>query len=194
MTSTEQRYAQIDKEALAITWACDRFSDYLIGLQFHVETDHKPLVPLLSVKRLDELPLHVQRFRMRMLWYHFTIFHVPGKNLIMADTLSRAPEPGEPDQECPESEMEAYVDAMFTSIPATERRMEEIRQHQEEEPIIRQLQGLLPDRVASERSYPRCSNALSWRIGRVDCGERITYVRIQSRDSCVTRSEHARQA
>ena len=119
---------------------------------------------------------------------------MPGKNLIMADTLSRAPEPGEPDQECPESEMEAYVDAMFTSIPATERRMEEIRQHQEEDPIIRQLQGLLPDRVASERSYPRCSNALSWRIGRVDCGERITYVRIQSHVSCVTRSEHARQA
>ena len=50
MTPTEQHYAQIDKEALAITWACDRFADYLIGLQFHVETDHKPLVPLLSVK------------------------------------------------------------------------------------------------------------------------------------------------
>ena len=137
MTPTEQRYAQIEKEALAITWACDRFADYLmIGLQFHVETDHKPLVPLLSVKRLDELPLRVQRFRMWMLRYHFTISHVPGKNLIMADTLSRAPEPGEPDQECPESEVEAYVDATFTSIPATERHMEEIRQHQEEDPII----------------------------------------------------------
>ena len=28
MTSTEQRYAQIEKEALALTWACKRFSDY----------------------------------------------------------------------------------------------------------------------------------------------------------------------
>ncbi len=28
MTETERRYAQVEKEALAITWACDRFSDY----------------------------------------------------------------------------------------------------------------------------------------------------------------------
>ena len=139
MTRTEQRYAQIEKEALAITWACDRFADYLIGLKFHVETDHKPLVPLLGARRLDELPIRVQRFRMRMLRYHFTISHVPGKNLVVADTLSRAPESGESVQDCLEQEVEAYVDATFSSIPATERRMEEIRQHQEEDPVIRQL-------------------------------------------------------
>ena len=67
MTQTEGRYAQIEKEALAITWACDRFSDFLMGLKFHVQTDHKPLVPLLSTKGLDELPLRVQRFRMRLM-------------------------------------------------------------------------------------------------------------------------------
>ena len=36
MTLTEQRYTQIEKEALALTWACERFSDYLIGLVFHI--------------------------------------------------------------------------------------------------------------------------------------------------------------
>ena len=44
MTPTEQRYAQIEKEALAITWAYDWFADYLMDLQFHIEIDHKPLV------------------------------------------------------------------------------------------------------------------------------------------------------
>jgi len=84
MTQTEGRYAQIEKEALAITWACDRFSDFLMGLKFHVQTDHKPLVPLLSTKRLDELPLRVQRFRMRLMRFQFSISHVPGKSLITA--------------------------------------------------------------------------------------------------------------
>ena len=36
MTSTEQRYGQIEKEALALTWACERLADYLVGLQFHI--------------------------------------------------------------------------------------------------------------------------------------------------------------
>ena len=69
MTPTEQRYTQIEKEALALTWACERFADYLIGLRFHIETEHKPLVSLFGQKPLEELPIHVQQF---------TVGHVPG--------------------------------------------------------------------------------------------------------------------
>ena len=85
MTPTEQRYSQIEKEALAATWACERFSHYLVGLPFRLETDHKPLVPLLSTKRLDELPPRIIRFRLRLMRYSFTIHHVPGKDLVTAD-------------------------------------------------------------------------------------------------------------
>ena len=48
MTPTERRYAQIEKEALVFKWACERLFDNLIGMKFHIETDHKPLVPLLA--------------------------------------------------------------------------------------------------------------------------------------------------
>ena len=46
MTSTEQRYAQIEREALATTWACEKFNDYILGKDILIETNHKPLMPL----------------------------------------------------------------------------------------------------------------------------------------------------
>ena len=111
-----------------------------MGLQFHVETDHKPLVPLLSGKRLDELPIRVQRFHMRIMRYTFSISHVPGKSLLMADTLSRAPSLGASKEESFLSEeAEAYVHAVFECLPATERRLEEIRQHQKEDTVLQNV-------------------------------------------------------
>ena len=61
LSLTEQWYAQIEKEALALTWGCERLSDYLIGLHFHVVTDHKPLILILSTKSLESLPLWVEQ-------------------------------------------------------------------------------------------------------------------------------------
>ena len=91
LTPTEERYAQIEKEALGITWACEGFREYLMGMQFQVETDHKPLVSLLGEKNLEELSPRLQCFHMHLMRYKFTILHLPGKELTVADTLSRAP-------------------------------------------------------------------------------------------------------
>ncbi|KAL5510819.1 hypothetical protein EMCRGX_G006423 [Ephydatia muelleri] len=93
MSETEKRYAQIEKEALATVWACDKFASYIVGLKVHIETDHKPLVPLLGSKHLDTLPPRILRFRLRLARFDFTIQHVPGKLSGTADALSRAPGP-----------------------------------------------------------------------------------------------------
>ena len=85
LSSNEQKYAQIEKEALATTWACERLADYLIGKTFHIKTGHKPLVPLLGTKNLDEMSPRIQRLLMRLLRFDFAISHVPGKELTTAD-------------------------------------------------------------------------------------------------------------
>ena len=134
MTSTEQRYAQIEKEALAFTWACERLSDYLIGLKFHIWTDHKPLVPLFSTKHLEEMPIRVQRFRLRMMRYDFSISHVPGKQLLIADALSRSTsrDPTD-DDESFHQEGNAYIQLIMQNLPATEQRMEQIKELQQQD-------------------------------------------------------------
>ena len=120
LSSTEQRYAQIEKEALASTWACERFAEFLIGKTFHIETDHKPLVPLLGSKSLDELPPRIQRLRMRLMRFSYTISHVPGKEIATADVLSRAPENSTP-AGLSEEEINLYADSIIASLPATEK-------------------------------------------------------------------------
>lgn len=59
-------YTQNEKEVLASTWACERFSNYLIGSKFHLETDHKPLISLLGSKNPEELPIRLH-FHMHLM-------------------------------------------------------------------------------------------------------------------------------
>ena len=63
---TEKRYAVIEKEALAVTWASEKFSDYVLGLPFVLETDHKPLTALLNSTEPLTMPPRILRFRLRL--------------------------------------------------------------------------------------------------------------------------------
>ena len=66
LTDTESCYAQVEKEALACTWTTEKFTDYILGENFTMETDHMPLVSLLGNKHLDNLPPQILRFRLRL--------------------------------------------------------------------------------------------------------------------------------
>lgn len=124
-SETEGRYAQIEKEALAVTWACEQFSKYLLGRPFSVETDHMPLVPLLSSKHLGNLLPRTLHFCLRLAWYDFTIYHVPRKQLYTADALSQAPY-GSKDSSSKELEdVEAYVATVISNLPAIPQKLNE---------------------------------------------------------------------
>uniref|UniRef100_A0A5S6QT17 RNA-directed DNA polymerase n=1 Tax=Trichuris muris TaxID=70415 RepID=A0A5S6QT17_TRIMR len=140
LTPTEQRYAQIEKETHAVTWTCEKFRMFLVGKAFHLETDHRPLVPLFSTKCLDDLPPRIQRFRMRLMCFNFSISHVPGKELATADTLSRAAvsQPCERDNDFV-IEVNNYVNCIIANGNATENRLKEIAKLQAEDSTCRRL-------------------------------------------------------
>ena len=90
MTPAETSYAQIEKELLAIVFACDRFDAYVFGRDLvNVETDHKPLEPIFT-KLLAATPQRLQRMLLRLQKYNLQVRYKKGKKMLLADILSRA--------------------------------------------------------------------------------------------------------
>ena len=72
--------------------------------------------------------------------YSFTISHVAGKDLVTADTLSRSPVSISitQDEKCYQ-DVEAYVNFVFQNLPASDQRIEQIKEEQGKDEICRQL-------------------------------------------------------
>ena len=60
LTETEKRYAQIEKELLAVVFECNRFSQYIYGQPVTVESDHQPLETIMK-KSLDKAPARIAK-------------------------------------------------------------------------------------------------------------------------------------
>lgn len=86
LNNHETKYSTIEKELLAIVWATKYFRPYLYGTKFTIKTDHRPLVWLSSLK---EPNAKLQRWRIRLNEYDFSIEYVKGKENVVADFLSR---------------------------------------------------------------------------------------------------------
>ena len=89
LTKAEQNYSQIEKETLAVVFGTEHFNQYIYGRAFLVESDHKPLQPILK-RNIDKAPPRIQRMLLRLQKYDFELVFTPGTTIPVADTLSRA--------------------------------------------------------------------------------------------------------
>ena len=91
VTETERRYAQIEKEMLAIVFSLKKFHQYTYRRHVKIQSEHKPL-PLESIlkKHLACAPRRLQGMMLRLQKYDYEVRYKHGENLHLADTLSRA--------------------------------------------------------------------------------------------------------
>lgn len=86
LTDLERKYFQTEREALAIVWAVEKFSLYLLGTKFKLITDCKALKYLFS-PRSRPCP-RIERWVLRLQAYDYEISYEPGSSNL-ADSLSR---------------------------------------------------------------------------------------------------------
>ncbi len=90
LSKTERNYSQMEKECLAITYACNRFDQYLHGRDhITVLTDHQNLETIFK-KPILAAPKRLQRMRLRLQKYHIDVKYQKGKRMHISDALSRA--------------------------------------------------------------------------------------------------------
>ena len=83
----ERRYSTIERECLAIVFGVKRFDYYLMGREFILEVDHKPLIYLSNFKGSNS---RIMRWILSLQSYRFRIVYIAGKDNIGADLLSRS--------------------------------------------------------------------------------------------------------
>ena len=89
LTASERKWAQIEKEALAVSFGVQRFDQYTYGRRIVVENYHKPLETILR-KPLSSASKRLQDIMMKLIRYDIEFKFQKGEKLVIADTLSRA--------------------------------------------------------------------------------------------------------
>ena len=137
LTPTEQRYSQIERECLAIVYACEHNKLYLYGHNFKIFCDHKPIVNLLN-KPNSVVPLRIERMTLRLQGYDFDLHHVKGVENI-SDYPSRHPFSEETD----DSELEEYVQFIASYACPNALSIEEIQQETLNDPVLQIVADLI---------------------------------------------------
>ena len=120
LTPAETRYANIERELLAVVYGCEKFHSYLYGRSFVVKIDHRPLEQI-HKKNLMQAPPRLQRMLLRPEPYDCIVKYLPGREMVTADAQSRL----SPLDEFEVSDMNVKVHHLIRITPA---KMEEFKE------------------------------------------------------------------
>lgn len=147
LTATETRYSNIEREMLAIVHGLEKFHYYAYGRHVIVETDHKPLEAIFR-KHLSSSPPRIARMMLRIQKYDAEIKYVPGKNVPLADALSRiSPLPGDTIEG-----LDVSVHELHLHLNATPTRINEIKEETTKDELLLSLRAFITQGWPDTRS------------------------------------------
>ena len=200
VSSAESRYAVGEIELQAVVWAVEKCRVYLMGRTFKQIVDHKPLVPILNEKGLQDLDGRLLRLRQRLVHYSFTTEWRKGSDHRVPDALSRAPV-GQLEAEDLLLEKELteelevrvnYVDYTFQDgrgQPVKDLRLEAIREATRADLEMREVQRFIAEGFPTASSkagraapYWSVRHSLSEHNGLIMYGHRIVVPHLMRRE------------
>ena len=126
LSSSEVNYAQIEKELLAIVFACSKFHYYIYGFHTKIQSDHKPLETIFK-KPLHQVSPRLQRMLLHLQKYDLTIKYISGKHLHIADTLSWA-HCADCSEDIDSAEIQLAVHTVVKDFPITDERLIDLQE------------------------------------------------------------------
>ena len=178
LTPTEQRYACIERELLAIVFGTQRFHTYLYGRSFCVYTDHRPLI-MITNKTITSAPPRLQRMLIALSGYNMTVIYQPGVDNQLADGLSRFPNP--------HNTSKLKLDIRVDFIRFSPNRIELLQNDTMSDPTLQHLQEVIitgwPERMnelpTDLRSYWSMRDEMSIENDLILKGQQIVIPRTQ---------------
>ena len=165
LNKTQQNYAQIEKEMLAIVFGCTRFHQYIFGMpQLEVETDHKPLETILK-KPLHQAPARLQKMVMVVQKYPICVRYHPGKELVIADTLSRA----FITDDTTDPILEEFEINVLKTLPISEEKLKQFQDKTEDNPVLQDLKHTVENGWPTNKRAAPLTIAPYW-----NCRDEIT--------------------
>ena len=144
LTDAETRYAQCEKELLSVVFACERFCHYIYGQNVTVHSDHKPLESIFR-KPISATTPRLQRMLLRLLKFQLRVQYVPGKDMHVADLLSRSylTTPLTAVEQEVNDDIEVIVHTVVHNTTVSNRMLEVFRSAIQNDPVLIELRTLL---------------------------------------------------